>query len=119
MIDFYDRDGKVVDLMTWGRLHGDLSYRRIAEDTVSLYWISTVWLGIDHSFCTGPHRPVIFETMVFLRNGGMENLDEARYSTEAEARAGHEAMCAEIRAKEALVDDRHIQAITPDDGFEN
>ena len=37
---------------------------RVAETHVGDYWISTVFLGLDHSFHHGP--PVLFETMIFL-----------------------------------------------------
>jgi predicted cobalt transporter CbtA len=54
--------------------------------------VSTVWIGIDHRFGDdGP--PLIFETMVFNRAEGWGELDCERYSTEAEAVAGHAAMC--------------------------
>ena len=68
--------------------------------------ISTVWLGLDHSFSDdGP--PLIFESMAFdaeekvhepsefftSRFTYHEELDCVRYSTEAEAVVGHMAMC--------------------------
>jgi len=53
-------------------------------------WVSTVWLGLDHCFGDGP--PVIFETMVFTTKESLDDLDCKRYSTEAEALAGHAKM---------------------------
>jgi hypothetical protein len=91
--NFYDRAGQLVDLMTWTEKN-DPEYKRVAEDTVSPYWISTVWLGIDHQHGDGP--PLIFETMVFrLGPDGEVNfsdIDCDRYSTEAEALEGHRRM---------------------------
>jgi hypothetical protein len=52
--------------------------------------VSTVWLGIDHA---REGRPLIFETMVFPDEDNYSELDVARYSTRAEALAGHDAMC--------------------------
>lgn len=49
--------------------------------------VSTVFLGLDHQYGDGP--PLIFETMVF---GGTRDQDMERYSTWAEAEAGHAAM---------------------------
>ena len=46
--------------------------------------VSTVFLGLDHSYGHGP--PLLFETMVFV-NGVSETCD--RYSTWAEAEEGH------------------------------
>ncbi len=57
-------------------------------------WISTVWLGLDHSFMPTT-RPLIFETMVFPRfwhARGWSELDVDRWTTEEEALAGHKAM---------------------------
>lgn len=89
---YYDRSGRPISSAEeFGRFVVDEQYPRIAETTLwHGAWVSTVWLGIDHNFARrGP--PVIFETMVFA--GGMSDLDQKRYSTEAEARAGHVAMC--------------------------
>ena len=106
----YDREGRPITLEEWGRLHRDRTYQRIASTTIERgahsYWVSTVWLGMDHGFGEGP--PVIFETMVFpawsepmkglatlLGERGPsldEEEDTERYHTEAEALAGHERM---------------------------
>ena len=66
--------------------------RRVAETTLENgNWVSTVWLGLDHNFgMQGP--PLIFETMVFPKEGEWGELDCRRYSTEEEALAGHEEM---------------------------
>lgn len=57
--------------------------------------ISTVFLGIDHSFGYG--APLLFETMVF--NGPLEGAQD-RYANWDQAKAGHDAMVA--RVKDAL-----------------
>lgn len=49
--------------------------------------VSTVLLVLDHQWGDGP--PIIFETMVF---GGRWDQEMDRYSTEAQALAGHWAM---------------------------
>ena len=86
---YYDRQGNPMDLMDWA-LRGRDDFR-VAETTLpDGKWISTVHLGIDHSFGSGP--PLIFETMVFPSQGDYGELDCDRYSTEAEAKAGHAAM---------------------------
>lgn len=101
---YYDRNGVPISLNQWGPLHADMKYKRIAEDTIGQLWVSTVWLGLDHAMPWGHHRPLIFETMVFGRDGDVVEWDEfdvARYSTEEEARAGHEAVCAMLRVQHA------------------
>lgn len=85
---YYDREGKPIDQTEWGEKFRDMDYKRVERtDLPNGIWVSTVWLGLDHGiFQDGP--PVIFETMVFGEGNGDEY--QERYSTEAEARAGHE-----------------------------
>jgi hypothetical protein len=59
--------------------------------------VSTVYLGMNHQWGDGP--PLIFETMVF---GGDEGEPCWRYSTEEQARAGHDRVVAALRAGEDL-----------------
>lgn len=50
------------------------------------YTISTVYLGIDHSFGLG--KPLYYETMIFP-NGSWDEIYCTRYETEEEAIEGH------------------------------
>ena len=89
-------------LEEWSIRFEDMDYQRIAfTDLPGNRHVSTVWLGLDHSF--GERLPLIFESMAFrgravniedLKSNEpfREELDCKRYSTEAEARTGHEAM---------------------------
>lgn len=79
----------------WQQVFDDMTYRRVAETTIADdVWVSTVWLGLNHNFWGGP--PLIFETMVFDQGANHDGfsavLDEfsLRYSTESDARLGHE-----------------------------
>lgn len=56
--------------------------------------VSTIFLPFDHSFIPRG-RPQWFETMVF---GGRLNHEQRRYSTWDEAKRGHDAIVAELRA---------------------
>lgn len=56
--------------------------------------VSTVFLGLDHSFGHGP--PLLFETMTFLGRGEMNGYCD-RYSTWDEAEAGHARIVARAR----------------------
>lgn len=59
--------------------------RRIAHTIVSpRVSVSTVFLGLDHSFRDGP--PLLFESLVF---GGKDNELMNRYATYDEAVTGH------------------------------
>jgi len=85
---FYDREGNKVTLQEWTTLMTD-EYRRVASTEVGRFWVSTVFLGIDHSWDNGPLQ--IYETMIFERDSTTE-ADEwpmMRYATEVEARMGH------------------------------
>lgn len=64
------------------------SDRRVALDEQNGIRVSTVFLGLDHSF--GDGKLQIFETMIF---GGSHDEDCGRYATWAEATAGHRKMC--------------------------
>lgn len=93
-INYYDRQGNIIDMETFARLHEDINYKRVLETTVGHLWVSTVWLGIDHGFVVDgeDRKPVIFETMVFNQRGDEPWSDEicVRYCTEEDARRGHQ-----------------------------
>mgnify|MGYP001573288386 CR=1 FL=1 len=90
--NWYDRQGKPLTCpKEIEQLLEDRAYKRVAETTLpDGKWVSTVWLGIDHSFGMG--RPLIFETMVFPSRGDGHDLGCERYATETEAAEGHERM---------------------------
>jgi predicted amidohydrolase len=100
---YYDIDGKPIeDHLEWARLFE----RRRQDQAPESWWrkqttlgddvsVSTVWLGLDHSFGMGP--PLIFETMIF---GGEHDQDQWRYATKAEAWDHHEEVVAALRAGE-------------------
>lgn len=100
---YYDIDGIPISVNEWGRLHSDDKYVRVERTTImdgadpAVVWeVSTVWLGIDHSFDDhGP--PVIFETMVFAEGSSADEACE-RYNTLAMAKIGHHAMVATVAA---------------------
>ena len=82
-----------VDFITWARWleanHGIPGKHRVAETLIGEIVISTVFLGLDHGMSRfgTDDEPIVFETMIF---GGAHDMFQARYSTWAEAEAGHE-----------------------------
>ena len=80
------------DLLTWARWFEE-SDRRVGETRVlDTARVSTVFLGLDHSFRGGP--PILFESMAFWEDeGGYEG---RRCSTWAEAEAMHREMVREV-----------------------
>ena len=79
------------DLMSWAEWFETAKKDRIIqqETLANGNRVSTVFLGIDHSFGEGP--PLLFETMMFPKEGYNE-LDMDRYSTYEEAEEGHKRM---------------------------
>lgn len=91
---YWKLEGKKVveckDVLEWGKFFENenrfINSTEILEGAIR---VSTVFLGIDHSFSPLPHAPLIFETMVF---GGSMDQKMDRYSTYKKAEAGHQKM---------------------------
>jgi hypothetical protein len=59
-----------VDLMEWARWYENAHRDRIViQELIGDYEVSTVFLGLDHSWADDT-PPLLFETMVFHKNGG-------------------------------------------------
>lgn len=71
------------DLLKWGKWF-ETANRHVANDKIGNVQVSTVFLGLDHSFGTG--KPLLFETMIF---GGKHDGYQDRYTTWEEAEKGH------------------------------
>jgi hypothetical protein len=73
------------NLLEWAVAY-EKTDRHVAEDRLATgVRVSTVFLGLDHSFLRRG-EPILYETMVF---GGPHDEHQRRYSTRAEAAAGH------------------------------
>lgn len=82
---------EVESLQEWAQFMEDAD-RQVARTERGSISVSTIFLGLDHSFSPdGP--PILFETMVF---GGRLDQEQRRYSTWAEAIAGHKEMCVRV-----------------------
>jgi len=84
-VSYYNRQGQPISMEECARLSRSNNYSWVAKsylDGTDIY-VSTVWLGVDHSF--GEGQPLIFETIVF----GDEHESCTRYGTEEAAIAGH------------------------------
>lgn len=86
---YYNRRGEpLTDVLEWAEWMSDEKFeenRRVGMDRFYGTEVSTVCLGLDHSF-TRDGPPIIFETMTFTADGSEECW---RYHTEAEAMRGH------------------------------
>lgn len=89
------KDGEMVpvDLFTWAKWFEGSEGRQVAKTEIGTATVSTVCLGLDHSFGDGP--PLYFETMVFGDHPLQD--EQERYSTLEEAMLGHERMCQRVR----------------------
>jgi hypothetical protein len=100
-----------VEMDEWARWYGTRDGRHVGSTETQLYWVSTVFMGLDHNrHPDGP--PILFETMVFERErtvtempwGQLKSLRKSvdedgffnRYATWAEAETGHAEIVALI-----------------------
>jgi hypothetical protein len=83
------------DMLKWGTWMSTISSRRVActFDPVNGSEISTVFLGLDHNYGSGP--PILWETMVF---GGKLDKAQDRCSGDwKDAEAMHARMVDKVR----------------------
>jgi hypothetical protein len=84
-----DENGNPVeetDLIKWAMWFENANNTRIVTRTeIGNTVVSTVFLGLDHSF--GEGAPILYETMVFI--DGESNGEQWRYATKEEALEGH------------------------------
>ena len=95
----------------WARWFENADNRRVGETWVGNIRISTVCLGMDHSFGDGP--PLWFETMVF---GGQLDQEQERYSTLEQAQAGHDLMVERVQENPMKPQPKHKIAVKPGPG---
>lgn len=87
-IPVYDKNGNLItSALVWENLLKDQDYKRVGSDEVRGFWISTVWLGLDHNFIQGG-PPLYFETMIFPK-GSMSELYCNRHASLKEAEEQH------------------------------
>ena len=96
--------------MEWAEWIGVHENKRVAQDEANGYVVSTVFLGLDHSFtANGP--PILFETMVFRSEDWHEpdpdkrrlaDQDMDRYATWDEAMKGHRRMLWKYKGGEVI-----------------
>ena len=95
MTDCYMLEGTVAvpceDVRTWAKWF-ETANRHVAKNQIGAVRVSTVFLGLDHSFDEGP--PLLFETMIF---GGTHDEEQWRYATWDEAVAGHRKAVALVK----------------------
>ena len=97
MSDYYilERHKAVrVDIGKWGKWF-EKTERHVKDETIDGVRVSTVFLGLDHSFGDGP--PLLFETLIF--DGKLDG-EMDRYTTWEEAEVGHKNMVDRVKAEQ-------------------
>lgn len=76
----YILDGKIPvpcdDLLEWARWIEEDGNRIVRQEDVGPYWVSTVFLGLDHSW-NDNEPPRLFETMIF-RDANEQDRNDSR-----------------------------------------
>lgn len=81
-----DKKPVATDAITWAKWFAEAD-RVVAKTQIGEVGISTVFLGLDHQYGSGP--PLLFETMIF---GGPFDGETYRCSSWAEAEVIHKDM---------------------------
>lgn len=113
-ISYYDREGKEISVEEWGRLFEDKSYQILKQDSIRSFFISTIWLGLDHGWtCDELH---IFETMVFIKPNNIPCYCH-RSGNEQDALSIHEkAVDYAKQLKDSLPEETHLDSLL--EGFD-
>lgn len=97
---YYDWNGEPITQEQW-MSPARFGSKRVRETTLANgFWISTVYMGIDHSYMPD-EPPIIYETMAFTPDG-RGGFDEMRYATLEQALIGHEIMVERIKRETGL-----------------
>lgn len=108
-----NEDGTVrkVSLLEWAAQLENDDVRRIGSDHIGPYFISTVFLGLDHNY--GGGEPLLFETMIFSDDNEPGASEYCyRYHDIDEARTGHRAAVEEVKLYMAAMEG---EALDPQD----
>lgn len=96
VVNYYDKKGNPISYWEYSGYSSDWEYKIIKHTTYGDFFVSTVWLGLDHSnrWLRKDCKILIFETMIFNdeKEHELGNYQE-RYTTENEARNGHIEAC--------------------------
>jgi len=84
---------KPAELLEWAKWFEDAANRQLARTEVKPdVTVSTIFLGLDHNFCSG--KPVLWETVIF---GGPRSEEMYRYTNEVAALKKHAKIVEELR----------------------
>ena len=82
------------DLMKWGQWLQNNKERIVKQENIGPYFVSTVFLGLDHNWSNGP--PILWETLVFGKGPLKDEMTRCG-GTREQAEAMHEAMVKRVK----------------------
>ena len=86
ILDLHGEPVPEPDILVWAEWY-ETANRRVAEDVIGQYRVSTVFLGINHNF-QSDGLPVLWETMVFCDDKRFNDY-QRRYTSREDAITGH------------------------------
>jgi hypothetical protein len=113
---YYDKQGRAISRERWADLAETPEYKIVRQHRLSeAVMVSTVWLGLDHSFQRGS-TPIIFETMSFedMLGAGMQEREFKRYSTERAAIIGHARILRRVAKRQGFPCPREAHGVAYD-----
>ncbi len=120
-MSYYDRKGNEIDLLRFGQLWEDISYRRVKEDEVGDYTIKTYWMGTDSYHMKKSIRdkdmPEIFESRIFCKRiDDPLHLESIKSCDEYSCLNAHDKLCQLCAPKKLpaniISSDEHIERAT-------
>lgn len=82
------------DTLKWAEWFENANEKRIVKQTkIEGHFVSTVFLGLDNSF--GGHLPMLFETMIWDKDG--KDIYQDRHSTKQKAELAHDRLVNQIK----------------------
>jgi len=115
---YFDRKGNQIDVLRFGHLWEDISYRMVKENRIGDYRVCTIWLGIDPLYIEVFHGnrvpALIFETRVLSpRKDSSFDSFFNRYASEESALTGHELILNEVKefTKPVVSSDEYLEKV--------
>lgn len=121
---YFDRKGNEIDLIRFGQLWEDISYRKVKEDEVGDYTIKTYWMGVDPYYTKKSIKdidlPQIFESRIFCKKvDDLLHLKSISSYDEYSCLYAHDKLCELCRPKKLppgiISSDEHIERATQQD----
>ena len=96
-----DKTGKInmKNLLKWGKRLENFDDRKVKQEQVGKYFISTMFLGLDHNF-SEKGKPILWETGIKTEKEGWDIAK--RYSSYKEALKGHKSIVKKYKTLENI-----------------